>query len=115
MQVLANDHNANSHVLASCDVQADREEVLEDAAATMDARGHHLLLVGMRPEMMAALEQTGTADAVGREDMFPTMAGWFVAMDHALERALELAGETESCGLGPCPLRGYLQRRQRNG
>jgi len=36
MQVMANDHNAYSHVLASCYVQADREEVLEEAASLVE-------------------------------------------------------------------------------
>lgn len=35
-RVIANDHNAYAHTLATCYVQADREELLDDAAALID-------------------------------------------------------------------------------
>jgi SulP family sulfate permease len=84
-------------------------DVLASAARELDAEGRHLLLVGMRSDTMARLRETGLEETVGVADLFPSRPGWFEAMDLALERALELAGEHED----RCPIEQYLEARRR--
>jgi hypothetical protein len=52
------------------------------------------------------LDQTGIAERIGRKNLFPAQAGWFTAMELALQRALALTGE-HACG-DHCPLAEYL-------
>jgi hypothetical protein len=52
------------------------------------------------------LEQTGSAERVGRANLFLAQSGWFTATEAALRRALELTGE-HACGK-QCPLAEYL-------
>lgn len=74
----------------------------EATAQTLAAQGRHLILVGMRPEQMAALERTGARTRLGDDHLFPTRDEWFAAMEDAVGRALALAaGETHR---GDCPL-----------
>jgi SulP family sulfate permease len=80
--------------------------VLAETAERMRARGQHLILAGMRRDAMRVLERTGVAERIGPDNLFPTQPAWFVAMGHAIDRALELAGE-HACG-SACPL---LRRR----
>ena len=54
------------------------------------------------------LERTGAAERIGQDNLFPTEPGWFVAMGHAIERALELTGE-HACG-SLCPLQRQIDR-----
>ncbi len=71
----------------------------------LQANGRHLLLAGMRPGTMALFEHVKLLDAFGEEDIFPTQTAWFVAMNAALTRGLELAGG--ACER--CPLAAYLE------
>jgi SulP family sulfate permease len=82
-------------------------EVLRSCAEGLRAQGRHLVLVGMRAPVMARMEAFGLPKAVGAENLFPTEERWFVAMDRALTRARELAGEHE---VG-CPVERYLEGR----
>lgn len=84
-------------------------EVLSATAAQMRQQGRHLLLVGMRPPVMERMEALGLVEAMGRDHLFPTEPGWFVAMDHALERALVLLGP--HCDHETCPIEDYLELR----
>lgn len=83
-------------------------EVLRATAEQLRAGGRHLLLVGMRPKVMERMEALGLTEVVGRDRVFPTQPGWFAAMDRALARAVELAGEHEA----DCPFRAYLAARR---
>lgn len=74
------------------------------------AEGRHLLLVGMRADMMQRLEDIGVADAFEAEDLFPTQPGWFAAMNQALDRALQLVEATDPGHRAECPLARYLER-----
>ncbi len=76
--------------------------VLEATARRLEERGGRLLLVGMKENDVRLLERTGTAARIGRENLFPTEPGWFVAMERALRRAKELAGD-HTCG-DSCPI-----------
>ena len=78
-------------------------EVLRGVVEGMRRNGRHVVLVGMRPAVMARMEAFGLVESFGRENLFPTEPGWFVAMDHAVDRALHLAGEHEE----HCPLAAY--------
>lgn len=82
-------------------------EVLRATAEAMRRGGRHVVLVGMRPPVMARMEAFGLVEAFGRENLFPTEAGWFAAMDRAVLRALTLVGGHEA----KCPLHAYLTER----
>lgn len=85
--------------------------VLEHAHAVMAKDGRHLMLVGMRRDVMEHLEAIGIADAFDDRELYPTEPGWFAAMNHALARALELV-ETEHAAAHTCtvcPMVKYLR------
>ena len=80
----------------------------------MAGSGRHLLLVGMRPDMMKRLEDIGVVDAFPEEDLYPTEPGWFVAMNAALADALErLSEEGAEHRCEACPLARYVAHRSR--
>ena len=80
--------------------------MLEASAESLRGRGQKLLLVGMRPRAMKRLQDSGAADSIGAENLFPTQAVWFQALDQALRAALDYAGDH-----GPCPVDDYLRVR----
>jgi SulP family sulfate permease len=82
-------------------LDATTADALSVVAEAMRARGQRLLLVGMRPQSMAALEGSGAAARVGRENLFPTQPTWFAAMRRAVARALEMLDEEQRAR---CPL-----------
>lgn len=81
-------------------------DVLSNAAQRMRRRGQLLLLVGMREDAMNRLVETGVAGVLGAENLFPTRRDWFVAMDHALRRAITEADDLDS------PFAAYLSHRR---
>ena len=81
-------------------------EVLVAASLAMAARGRRLILVGMRPPEMEALERSGAAESIGWEQIFPSQAGWFAATSAGVERALQLV-EPHHCD--ECPLDDYTE------
>ncbi len=83
---------------------------LETLGESLRERGKTLLLIGLRPPDLRLLERTGIAPRLGREHLFPAQSGWFTAMEAALRRALELAGE-HACGQR-CPLAQYLASQE---
>ena len=83
-------------------------DVLANAAKALRERGQTLLLVGMRAPAMERLQATGVADRIGPQNLFPTREGWFVAMDQALDRALELSSPHRP----ECELSRYLALRR---
>jgi sulfate permease, SulP family len=89
--------------------------VLESTAEKFVSEGRTLILLGLRPSVLRLLENTRSVERVGRENLFPAQAGWFTAMEAALQRALALVGE-HSCG-SSCPLAEYvgMQHRLRSG
>lgn len=88
--------------------------VLARAHERMARDGRHLMLVGLREDMMVRLHDIGVAEVFESEELFPTRPGWFVAMDQALGRALELVGAEHGCGAG-CPVERYLEVREARG
>lgn len=88
-------------------------EVLRGTAEQLRSQGRHLILVGMRPPVMERMESFGLPESLGKDKLFPTEPGWFVAMDHALDRSLELLGA--HCDADVCPLEDYLALRRKRG
>lgn len=78
---------------------------LEDIHARMAKEERHLLLVGLRPDMVEVMKRVGAASEFG-EDIYPTQPGWFVAMHEALAQAHELAGEHDPA----CPVGAWLDQ-----
>jgi hypothetical protein len=46
--------------------------------------------------MMTRMENIGLVEEIADDDLFPTRPGWFVAMNEALTRALELIEDHHS-------------------
>jgi SulP family sulfate permease len=88
------------------DTDVTTASVLESAAQKFASQGRTLMLLGLRPLTLTLLEQTGIAERIGQENIFPAQAGWFTAMELALRRALTLTGE-HACG-DRCPLAEYV-------
>ncbi|HJN73906.1 MAG TPA: SulP family inorganic anion transporter [Myxococcota bacterium] len=86
--------------------------VLESVAVSMRARGQLLLLVGMRPAAMARLRDSGAAEVIGEDNLFPSRRGWFVALDAAVRRGLDHASPHDC---EDCPLERYLALRGARG
>jgi SulP family sulfate permease len=80
--------------------------VLEEAGRRLRKRGGRLLLVGLLPDPLALLERTGVAAEIGQENIFPSRAGWFAAMDEALGEALAHDHHGSDC-----PLMEYIASR----
>jgi SulP family sulfate permease len=109
LESLAGDRNVRVLILRlrqAQDFDVTTAGVLESTAQKLAGEGRTLLLLGLRPATLALLEQTGAAERIGRENLFPAQAGWFTAMEAALRRALTLAGE-HACGK-QCPLAEYV-------
>lgn len=66
--------------------------VLERFAREMQSRGGHVLLCGVRPEMLDQFERFGLSEAIGRDNIFAAGFGVFTSAKRALSRARELAG-----------------------
>jgi SulP family sulfate permease len=92
----------------SHDLDVTTASALEPVAERLRAEGRSLLLVGLPPQMMDLLAQTGIAHRLGSENLFAIADRQFSALELALRRALELAGE-HGCG-DSCPLREYLSK-----
>jgi len=84
--------------------------VLEAIAKKLATEGRTLLLLGLRPPVLALLERTGIADRIGTDNLFPAQSGWFTAMEAALRRALSLADE-HICG-DHCPFVEYVSTQE---
>lgn len=86
-------------------------EILRAAALRMRQEGRHLVLVGMRPPVMERMRALGLVEVVGEAQVFPTQPGWFVAMDRALYRSIELVhGHFDHAH---CPIEDYLALRRK--
>ena len=68
--------------------------VLERFADEMRARGKHVVLCGVKPDLMTTLRVYGLVDSIGRSNVFATGGGVFTSAKLALERARELVGRS---------------------
>ncbi|MFO7567055.1 MAG: SulP family inorganic anion transporter [Enhygromyxa sp.] len=76
-------------------------EELIAIADLLHARGRHLVLVGMTPDLSEVLERSGASAVIGEDNLFPTRRRWFAALRAAIERAVELAADKHA---PDCPL-----------
>ncbi|MEZ4320478.1 MAG: SulP family inorganic anion transporter [Myxococcota bacterium] len=72
--------------------------VLMATRARMRESGRYLILAGMTPLTMRLFDRVGLTEAFG-DDLFPTESKWFLAMNRAMQRGLELAGTCDTCPL----------------
>jgi sulfate permease, SulP family len=68
------------------------ETLIRNLADELRASGNHLILEGVRPEVMATLEITGTIDVIGPANVIPAGEVLTGGLDDAWERAVGLAG-----------------------
>lgn len=68
--------------------------VLESFAAQMHARNAHVILCGVKPELMQRLESYGVVRLLGKDNVFATGFGVFASAKRALQRAKQLIGES---------------------
>jgi len=92
------------------DTDVTTASVLQATAQRLAAQGRTLILLGLRSSTLALFERTSIAEKIGPENIFPAQAGWFTAMELALQRALKLTGE-HACG-AHCPLAEYLMAQE---
>ena len=57
----------------------------------MQERGGHVILCGVRPELMRLLKNYGLIDVLGRDNVFETKGGIFESAKQALARARVLS------------------------
>jgi SulP family sulfate permease len=68
--------------------------VLEDFAREMKKLNRHVILCGVKPELMLTLKSFGLMDVVGRENIFETGGGVFTSAKRAVQRAREVVGSS---------------------
>lgn len=83
-------------------------EMFGAAAKRLKSEGRHLLLAGVREDAMKILTQTGMVGQIGVENVFPSQARWFAAMEAAVEHARAIVSLENKCDA--CPLGHYLAK-----
>lgn len=68
--------------------------VLDKFVIDMGKRGRHVLLCGVKRELMGVLKAYGLIDRIGRDNVFETGGGVFTSAKQALGRARELVGRS---------------------
>jgi SulP family sulfate permease len=68
--------------------------VLDQFAEQMQARGGHVLLCGVRPELSERLRRYGLVGRIGEKNVFETGFGVFTSAKQALQRAKALLGSS---------------------
>ncbi|TNE46456.1 MAG: SulP family inorganic anion transporter [Deltaproteobacteria bacterium] len=77
------------------------------AAERMREQGRLLVLAGVRQDALRHLEEVGTLDILGKENVFPSRTHWLDSMKEAMIYACQFAGEALYCET--CPLKDFLQ------
>jgi SulP family sulfate permease len=68
--------------------------VLDGFARSMSHEDRHIVLCGIRPDLMKDLKEFGLVRLLGNENIFETDFGVFASAEAALERAKQLLGES---------------------
>ncbi len=68
--------------------------VMEDFAKRMRSRGGHVILCGLKPELLAMLQRYGLVAVLGSDNVFATGFGVFTSAKQALQRARKLIGDS---------------------
>jgi len=75
-------------------------QVLEQFTRDMQAHGGHVLLCGVRPELLEVMSRFGLVKTIGEDNVFETGYGVFTSAQRALDRARELVkGSIDTDGL----------------
>src|SRR5690606_21095665 len=69
-------------------------DVLEDFVEDMRRRNGHVILCGVRPELMTILNRYGLVGLIGRENVFPAGDNVFSSAKAALARAREVVARS---------------------
>ncbi len=67
---------------------------LERFVQQMQSRGHHVVLCGVKQELMQTLQSYGLVSLIGPRNVFETGFGVFTSAKRALQRARELLGRS---------------------
>lgn len=67
-------------------------QVIEEFTARMNDTGRHVILCGVKDELMQIITHYGLVKTIGSENVFPTSFGVFASAQKALDRAKELLG-----------------------
>ena len=67
-------------------------QVIEEFVERMNELGRHVILCGVRDELMDEMGHYGLVKLIGEENVFPTSFGVFASAQKALDRAKELIG-----------------------
>ena len=73
-------------------IDATVQDVLERFTRQMQAKGGHVLLCGVKPELMERIRRYGLIALIGEKNVFETGFGVFTSAKQALQRARELVG-----------------------
>jgi MFS superfamily sulfate permease-like transporter len=65
-------------------------QVMEDFSRQMSENGRHIVLCGVREDLMEDMQQYGLIGTIGPENVFPTTYGVFASAQRALDRAKQL-------------------------
>jgi len=68
--------------------------VLDQFTRDMQAHHSHVILCGVKPELMETIRAFGLSDTIGRDNVFETSFGVFTSAKRALDRAKSLIGES---------------------
>ncbi len=86
-------------------------EVLERFVNDMRRQNRHVLLCGVKTDLMRALRGYGLVDKIGKENVFPAGDNVFASAKAALARARELVARS----IDVAPLHAELAREDENG
>lgn len=70
--------------------------VLEQFAVQLQRRGGHLILCGVRPELMKVLSDFGLVALIGRDNVFEADIGVYTSAKRAIERAHQLVDRADT-------------------
>lgn len=75
-------------------IDATALSVFEQFAQRMKSRGAHVILCGVKPELIHTMTAYGLVDVLGKENVFATGIGVFTSAKRALARAKQLVGSS---------------------
>jgi len=68
--------------------------VLEEFTRDMQKRGGHVILCGLKPELLTRIKRYGLFDVVGKQNVFEAGFGVFTSAKRAIERARQIIGSS---------------------
>jgi SulP family sulfate permease len=80
---------------------------IANAATRLARQGRHLLLAGVRDDVLEVFEETDLADKFEEGAIFPSRARWFASIERAVRHAAELLPPEHDDE--HCPIQRYLR------